>query len=120
MKGLRHSIVLFGILCLVAPLEGQGFGSTVAVTEGDVIIGEPMNVTQSGAAYVFRLAANGSWSETAKLMASHATVGDRFGRSISADGLLLVGSTLGGGPDSSGVAYVFERSASGSWSEARC
>lgn len=73
----------------------------------------------SGSAYVFEHGPLG-WQEVAKLTASDASGGDRFGWSVAIDGdRLVVGAylaTVSWMPDA-GKAYVFERNGSGVWKE---
>ena len=67
-----------------------------------------------GSAYVYRKTSEGSWTQEARLTASDGDGGDRFGKavSISAD----ASTVLVGAPER-GTAYVYTRSADGSWSE---
>ena len=75
-----------------------------------------------GSAYVYRRTSEGSWTQEARLTASDGEDGDRFGKSVSmsADGsTVLVGAPEKdiGFDTGRGTAYVYTRSADGSWSE---
>lgn len=107
------------------------FGSHLAV--GVPLQGAPLSGPAfiPGVAYVFERV-GGAWSQTARLTASNAGDGDRFGFSVSIDGAgdtLAIGAPqedtraqglqTGAGDDrseNSGAVYMFELS-SGSWSE---
>ncbi|MEM7246104.1 MAG: thrombospondin type 3 repeat-containing protein [Acidobacteriota bacterium] len=101
----------------------QGFGGALAL-DGDVLVVGANNDGETqdgaGAAYVFRRAADGSWSQEEKLLASDGAMTDRFGSSVAVSGdTIAVGSWLddAAGVDS-GAAYVFKRDAgSGTWDQ---
>ena len=93
-------------------LAAQGFGGSLAIGDGQVLIGEPSNRQLPGVVYVYSYAAEG-WSETARLSLSAAPAPpDGFGRSLAADGgLVLVGApTLG-------AAVFYRRDTEGEWRE---
>jgi hypothetical protein len=106
---------------------GDYFGISVAVNGDTAIIGASLDNDKgsfSGSAYVFGRAADGTWSQKAKLIAEDGAAEDWFGGSVSVDGDTAVigaagdddkGSPLEGG--SSGAAYVFVRAADGTWSQ---
>jgi len=105
-------------LALLAPAAAgaQNFGSAVAARDGEILIGQPINEYALGMVHVYRRAADGSWKHTTELTATDGHPLDRFGRSLSMDGnRLLVGSTSI--DESRGAAYIFERNASGQWSQ---
>lgn len=92
---------------------GDRFGYSVALVNNTAWIGANGNDddgSDSGSAYMFENS-NGVWTEVAKLTASDAAAGDRFGSSISASQsgkTLLVGAHLNDGPATdNGSAYVF-------------
>ncbi len=102
---------------------GDGFGLSVAVSGDRVVVGARLdddNGTDSGSAYVFERAPDGSWLEAAKLSASDGAAGDDFGRSVAVSGdRVVVGAHEDDDNGSgSGSAYVFERAPDGSWFEA--
>ncbi len=110
------------------------FGTTVATHGNYAMVGAPNNgkdasgggnLYRAGSVYVFERAANGTWSETQKIVASDRSASDKFGNSISIYGdYAVIGCTQegedanGGAPlQRSGSAYIFERNASGTWVE---
>lgn len=107
---------------LVASDGGMGdiFGTMVAVSGTTILVGAPAHDgadVDAGAAYVFDLV-GASWTQTAKIVASDAIAGMRFGVAVDLDGqLAVIGSPYDNslGPDA-GSAYVFRRSGS-TWTE---
>ncbi|QXD14008.1 choice-of-anchor B family protein [Rhodocaloribacter litoris] len=94
----------------------RGFGGAVAAGNDEVFVGEPMNTATPGYTYVFRRNEDGTWSEAARLEASDAVEGDRFGAALALDGNhLLVGAPNQN--QGAGAAYVFRRDAAGNWTE---
>ncbi len=103
-----------------APAPDQvltGFGGAVAVGDGEVLIGEPLNNTTAGAVYVFRADDSGDeWTRAARLTASDAATGDHFGNSLQIDGTtMIVGAPQRDGRR--GGAYLFQRTTDGTWTE---
>jgi len=45
---------------MAAPLAGQGFGASVAVGDGQVIVGESLNTMAPGYVYVYKKDAGGA------------------------------------------------------------
>lgn len=106
-----------------AAAEDQ-FGYSASISGDRVAIGAFLNpFTTLGSVYVFERNRGGadSWDEMAKLTASDAAAGDRFGISVSMSGdAVVVGALLNDDAGSnSGSAYVFERNAGGAdhWDE---
>ena len=94
------------------PLAGQGYGQSLAVGEGEVIVGEALNTMSPGYVFVYRKDAGGAWTEVQRFEASNAYGGDHFGRTLALTGnQLLVGSTT------LETIYVFEKDGSGQWRE---
>jgi hypothetical protein len=102
------------------------FGSSVAINDGDLIVGAPLRdeagISNQGAAYVFRRTdpAAGLWEEVALLLAPDGTVGDQFGFSVDIQGDdVLIGAPLRdrNGIINQGGAYIFRRNdaAADSW-----
>ncbi|TWT46804.1 FG-GAP repeat protein [Botrimarina hoheduenensis] len=86
------------------------FGVSVAINGGVAIVGSPRDDDAgngSGSAYLFDVATG---AQLAKLTASDAAAGDRFGNSVALDGgVALVGSYLDDDAGrSSGAAYLFD------------
>lgn len=122
------------------------FGQSVAM-HGDVIaVGAPFewggstgvngdqlsdDIRDSGAAYIFRRSADGSWRQEAYLKASNTDEYDRFGHSIAVYGDTVVVGAAAEGSSSTGVngdqsnndaarsgaVYVYHRDGSGQWSQ---
>ena len=96
------------------------FGSTISI-DGDVVLvganGDDDAGPTSGSAYVFRFDGT-SWNEEAKLTASDATAGDRFGFAVSISGNAAVAGarTDGDAGTNAGSAYVFRFDGT-SWNE---
>ena len=85
--------------------EADGFGTSVAVSGNITVVGAPLADAlgvDSGAAYVFRRRANGTWREVAKLTPSDGLANRVFGTSVSISGdTAIIGAR--------GAAYVFTR-----------
>lgn len=101
--------------------SGDAFGGTVAYDGDSVLIGAPGNEEpngqHAGSAYIFERSSSG-WNQQAKFAPTGGDAGDLFG-AVALDGpTALVGAPGDEHPngDSSGSAYVFERSAGG-WSQ---
>ncbi|HEX9701048.1 MAG TPA: choice-of-anchor B family protein [Acidobacteriota bacterium] len=113
MKKLLASLALVVLILLsTAPAWAQsGYGSSVAVGDGELFVGESRNRISSGFVYVYRPGPNG-WREVAKLLASDATNRDGFGGAVAVEGdTLAVASNAG-----NGTVYVFRRDG-GEWTE---
>ncbi len=100
-----------------APDDPWWFGFSAAISGDYVLVGQLEGYIRGGSAYVFKNTAQG-WIEEAKLTASDAMAGDRFGFSVSMSGEVAIIGTpsnddLGA---ESGSAYVFENIA-GEWTQ---
>jgi hypothetical protein len=86
------------------------FGSAIALTADNALVGAPWDDNRKGSVYVFTRTGT-SWTQQAKLTASDGTTLDSFGMSVSLDGnTALIGAE--GDDDNkneSGSAYVFIR-----------
>ena len=99
---------------------GDEFGISVSISGDTAIVGAHQDDdagADSGAAYIF-VRSRDTWAEQAKLTASDAAAGDRFGNSVSISGNFAI---VGAHQDDdvgneSGSAYSFLRSGS-SWNE---
>jgi MYXO-CTERM domain-containing protein len=98
---------------------GDGFGSSVSVSDGIAIVGAydhqvqgPTGVVGFGATYVF-VQGGTTWTQQAELTASDYTFNDVFGSSVSVSGSTAIigapGHQVGSTP-SAGAAYVFGQS----------
>jgi hypothetical protein len=103
--------------------------STVVVSGALVVVGAPHAASNSdnlntGAVYIFTYdAASYSWNQIARLTASDAQFGDRFGYAVALDGdTLVIGArdadgSLDNPVTDTGAVYIFERNPSGQWDE---
>jgi hypothetical protein len=93
---------------------GDGFGSSVSISNDTALIGAYHTNQDTGAAYIFKR--NGSaWDQQAKLIASEGTIGDWFGADVAINGdTALIGAHHSN--KDTGSAYVFVRSGS-SWNQ---
>jgi hypothetical protein len=108
--------------------QGDEFGFSVGISGDTVVVGAWQDDdagTGSGSAYVFERNQGGTadnWGQVAKLTASDAAAGDRFGKSVAISGdTVVVGADHGGGMPP-GSAYVFARNEGGGadgWGEVR-
>jgi hypothetical protein len=98
--------------------DGGQFGRDVSIDGALIVIGADNannDEPNSGAAYVFERLSDGTFVQTQKLGPGDPDGHARFGRSVSLDGeRLIVGANE---DDSRGAAYIFERQASGEFSE---
>jgi choice-of-anchor B domain-containing protein len=114
---MRFNVIAAGaaLIVLTASTAGaQSFGSSVAASPREILIGEPISQYAPGVVNIYRLE-NGAWRRTGGLTAPTGHKLDRFGRSLSLDGnRLLVGSTTI--DDSShGAAFIYEKDRAGTW-----
>lgn len=94
---------------------GDQFGTSVAISGSAAIAGAPADGDaglDSGSAYMFERV-GGVWMEVAKLTASDAAAGDRFGTGVAISGNTAI---VGAPGKDSRVAYVFKR-VGGTWTE---
>ena len=98
--------------------KGDQFGISVDISGGvssTAIVGAQFDDdagSKSGSAYIFRRNADGTWTEQAKLVASDADAGDRFGYAVAIDvNRAVVGAPWADQPkqDFSGAIYSFLR-----------
>jgi hypothetical protein len=103
-------------------VAADSFGERVSVSGGTAVIGadgDDDKGDSSGSAYVFVQAADGTWSQQAKLVAADGAADDVFGWSVAVDGGTAVIGAIGDDDrgDRAGSAYVFVRAADGTWSQ---
>lgn len=99
------------------------FGSSVALSGDTALVGAPLAnspATDGGAVYVL-VKSGTTWNQEAKLVASDAAYGSKFGYSVSLEGdLALIGARgHDAGSGDRGAAYVFTRSGTVWTEEAR-
>lgn len=99
------------------------FGFAVSLAGERLLVGTPrrdVGVFDEGAVYVFERQGDGSWLELDRFNALGGSPGDRFGAAVALAGdIAVVGAPAAdpGGLSSAGLAYVFERQASGDWKQ---
>ena len=98
------------------------FGTGVAVSGSRVAVGaagDDTNGQLAGAVYIFDKSSSGTWSQTAKLLASDGTIMDFLGRSVSVSGDTVIAGADGYNEGESvlGAVYIFERSSDGTWTQ---
>lgn len=93
---------------------GDGFGSSLASDGDRVLVGAPGLGNELGAAYLFKKAGDGSWTQTARIAMSDTSSEGGLGASVALRGnLAFVGAP--GERAGAGAVYVFKRKAAGSW-----
>ena len=91
--------------------KGDAFGGERALSiSGDTLVVGARNHSDAGAAYVFENA-NGTWTQSAKLVASDSGSRDEFGRSVD-----ISGTTIAVGARAAGGVYIFEKEGA-NWAE---
>ncbi len=100
-----------------AARAGESHGRLVKLLSPDVALVAAWGAADGrGAVTLFRRANDGTWAERQTLSGGDARPGDFFGSSLAADGnRLVIGAAQR--DTSRGVAYVFERDASGLYAE---
>tara|TARA_Y100000589_G_scaffold158174_1_gene150604 strand:+ start:680 stop:2221 length:1542 start_codon:yes stop_codon:yes gene_type:complete len=100
----------------------DNYGWSVDISEGVAVIGayqDDDNGDRSGSAYVFEQSVDGTWQQTAKLMANDGAEDDRFGFDVAiSNGVAVIGAHRDDDNGSnSGSAYVFEQLVDGTWQQ---
>ena len=112
---MSRRIVFAGLTCFIivssaSPALAQiGYGSAVAVGDGQVFVGEPGNQVTPGFVYVYE-PGSGGWSESLRITAPDAAEADGFGSAIATNGATLM---IGADTTDHGVVYVYRRIESG-------
>lgn len=101
--------------------RGNFFGVSVAIDGYRALVGASGEATcgpNAGAAYVFEWQAE-TWNEVARLTPSVCIPGEFFGRSValSGDRALVAASAEFFASSASNAAYLFERTADGTWDQ---
>lgn len=112
MKRARLLLLTAFLFPLTAPpgsgQENLRFGTSVAVGDGELIVGEVANWLRPGTVYVYGRGERGGWEEVALLRGPGPEVGDGFGASLA-----LAGSSLF--VAQGGEVRLFDREVDGSW-----
>jgi len=99
-----------------ASAAAEGFGSSMALKDGLLVVGAPAttqaSATATGTVYVYRRRPNNNFAPKDTLKASDGIAGDGFAVSVATDGE----SILVGAPAAS-AAYVFEEGTVNEWTE---
>ncbi|HET6638019.1 MAG TPA: FG-GAP repeat protein, partial [Gemmatimonadota bacterium] len=93
---------------------GDGFGSFVDVSGDVMVVGAPGAEDERGAVYAFERGSDGTWRQTAKLVAPERAPGDDFGVELGFEGDLALAAKADG-DSATGTVYAFRRQADGSW-----
>jgi hypothetical protein len=108
------------------------FGRSVSISGNYAVIGVPLEqedvngqkpLNGAGAAYIFKLDADGKWKQVQKIVANDRGEGDNFGCSVGISGGYIVvgarydGEGVNGSPVAylAGSAYIFELDQKGNW-----
>lgn len=97
----------------------QQFGWRVRIAGGRIVAGAIAGAGSRGSAYVFSRS-GGQWNEEARLTAADGAAGDNFGvaADIAADRVVIGAYRANvAGQSHRGAAYVFERQATGVWTQ---
>lgn len=98
-----------------------GFGLSIAAHGDIAVIGAPY-ADGKGAAYVFRRASDGTWTQEARVTAGDGASGDEFSWALAVSGdWLAIGAPRRevGGFEDVGAVYLYRRQAEGSWLQAQ-
>ena len=95
---------------------GDHFGRSLGVSGDHLLVGATVVDETRGAVYVFERGSDGTWTSIDKLMASDATAGDAWGRTMAVAGEVALVSSWAHG-ESRGAVYVLRRGPNGSWNE---
>ena len=85
---------------------GDGFGDSVAVSGGTVVVGAFMQASSAGRAYLFTKTASG-WHRGGELVGSDTYGDDEFGYSVAVSGTIVAVGAYGHG-SGAGRVYLFE------------
>jgi hypothetical protein len=121
-RGARYPIAVDPLveqaeLTAVDVTRGTGFGPSIAVSNGTLVVGAPHqqvgSTSQEGAAYVFTKS-SGQWEQTAELTAADGAAGDQFGGAVAISGTTIAVAAPGKFTNPySGAVYVFTQGPDG-------
>jgi hypothetical protein len=95
---------------------GDEFGNAVALSDSLAVVGAWSKSYNKGAAYVYKMSADGKWSQMAQLAPSDLSAGDSFGSAMAISGDTLFVSAV----DQSsgrGAVYMFRELPDNSWTQ---
>jgi choice-of-anchor B domain-containing protein len=93
---------------------GDRFGSFVDVSGDVMVVGAPGGEEARGAVYAFERSDDGTWRQTAKLVAPERAPDAEFGVELALEGDLALASEADG-DSTTGAVHAFRRQADGSW-----
>ncbi|ETR72136.1 MAG: hypothetical protein OMM_07686, partial [Candidatus Magnetoglobus multicellularis str. Araruama] len=98
------------------PIEGtHNFGTSLAVSNNQLIVGAYGNTSESGKAFIFELDHNNQWIQRHCLEPDEPDIKGRFGNSVDIyENYAIVGAYIGFGYK--GAAYIFQKE-NGSWQQ---
>ncbi len=96
---------------------GDGFGAFVDVSGDVMVVGAPGAEEGRGAVYAFERGSDGTWRQTAKLVAPERAPGDQFGVELGFEGDLALAAKADG-DSATDTVHAFRRQADGSWQPA--
>ncbi len=110
------AVALSASLAPPTGLAAQGYGGSLVVSDGQVLVGEPGGGPLPGVVYVYGPAADG-WTESARLaLTSVGDPPDGFGRALAGGGgLVFVGAP--GWDDGRGAVLLYRYDAQAGWGE---
>jgi choice-of-anchor B domain-containing protein len=95
----------------------DAFGQSLA-TDGKLLaIGAPGTAEKRGAVYIFERDGSGQWMERAKLTATDAAAGDRFGRALALKGGVLLAGSPGHAKEQGRVVVFRQGAGSTAWTQ---
>jgi hypothetical protein len=95
--------------------EDDNLGYSVAISGTTAVVGAPTKNTATGAAYVF-VKSGQTWKQQTELTANDGAELNYFGDSVAISGSTAVVGAYGKNSNT-GAVYVFNRSATGTWSQ---
>ena len=117
--GWQQSAMLLPHEATVPSSGFQGrFGQDVALDDRYAVVSSSNDdvggLATAGAAYVFERVSDGTWRQTARLVAPEPGRGDYFGRRVDISGdYIIVGADLA--DKGRGAAYIYHRQSGGTW-----
>ncbi|NND72813.1 MAG: choice-of-anchor B family protein [Rhodothermales bacterium] len=95
------------ILSGSAMVEGDNFGSAVAIMDDRAFVGAPTPPEAPGSVTIFKADDNGAWSEHHVLNSSEAKAGDRFGSVVATGGGYLFAAATRA-DSAAGAVFVYK------------
>jgi choice-of-anchor B domain-containing protein len=100
------------LLAPAAFAQSGAFSSSIAIHDGQAVVGAPSHPHASGQVHVFSPEDDGSWTKTATLSAEDGVLEDGFGTSLAvSDNWMIVGAPA------AQAAYLFQRGDNGAWTQ---